>query len=101
MAGMGSSDMKEDGGHQAVQADAVTTVHAGWRLRETSMLQLQAALGKQVSPRLFWGGPMDMRESLPRSRGLQGLVKLQAQGRSTRPGFVFVKPGVPGIGRAV
>lgn len=40
------------------------------------MFQMQAALGKQASPRLFWGGHMDVRESLPYPRGLQELVKL-------------------------
>lgn len=63
-------------GRQAVQADAVTTIHAGWRLREMSVLQMQAVLGRQASPGLFWNGHMDMRDTLLYPRELQGLVKL-------------------------
>lgn len=41
-----------------------------------SVLPMQAALRRQTSPRLFWDGHMNMRETLLYPRELQGLVKL-------------------------
>lgn len=61
----------------------------------------------QASSGLSWADHMDMSESLPYPRtprasdAVTPFQILSAQGRYMRPGLAFIKPAVPGGGRAV